>query len=176
MNENPTNTKSDKGADAATFDHERLDFYRLELKFIDWVTPSLEEISRNTSGRTAEVRDQLDRASLSALLNTAEGNGKRQRQVRAKCFDDARGSATECAACLAALVAKQASIGERVAEGKKMLLRIVSMLCGLIERFDGSAAFHEETGDNLSGKPGAERKVNYCSKVSRRRRTRTSRI
>ena len=79
-------------------------------------------------------------------LNTAEGNGKRQRQVRAKFFDDARGSATECAACLDALVAKQAATKERVAEGKKLLLRIVSMLCGLIDRFDGSTTFHEESG------------------------------
>lgn len=159
------------------FDHEKLDVYHLELKFIGWVTPLLEEVSQNAVGKTAEVRDQLDRASLSTLLNTAEGNGKRQRQVRAKSFDDARGSATECAACLDALVAKQATTKERVAEGKKLLLRIVSMLCGLIDRFDGSTAFHEVSDKNESGKPEAERKVNYCSKISRRRtRTRTSRI
>jgi four helix bundle protein len=177
MNENPTNTKIGKKAEAAIFDHEKLDVYHLELKFIEWVTPLLEEVSRNTSARTAEVRDQLDRASLSALLNTAEGNGKRQRQVRARFFDDARGSATECAACLDALVAKQAATEERVAEGKKTLLRIVSMLCGLIDRFDGLTAFREEPGEDASGKPEVERKVNYCSKVSRRRTsTRTSRI
>ena len=117
----------------------------------------------------------MDRASLSALLNTAEGNGKRQRPVRAKFFDDARGSATECAACLDALVAKQAATKERMAEGKKILLRIVSMLCGLIDRFDGSTTFHEESGGNQFGKPEPELKVNYCSKISRRRtRTRTS--
>jgi four helix bundle protein len=167
----------EKKTEAVMFDHEKLDVYHLELKFIEWVTPLLEEVSGNAAGKTAEVRDQLDRASLSILLNTAEGNGKRQRQVRAKYFDDARGSAIECAACLDALVAKQATIGERVAEGKKMLLRIVSMLCGLIERFEGSTAFHEETTENLSRKPEAGQKVNYCSKISRRRtRTRTSRI
>lgn len=159
------------------FDHEKLDVYHLELKFIGWVTPLLEEISQAARGKTSEVRDQLDRASLSILLNTAEGNGKRQRQVRAKFFDDARGSATECAACLDALVAKQAATNERVAEGKKTLLRIVSMLCGLIERFDGSTAFNEESDEGLSGKREPERKVNYCFKSSRRRtRTRTSRI
>jgi four helix bundle protein len=167
----------EKKIETAMFDHEKLDVYHLELKFIEWVTPLLEEFSRNAAGKTAEVRDQLDRASLSVLLNTAEGNGKRQRQVRAKFFDDARGSATECAACLDALVAKRAVISERVAEGKKILLRVVSMLCGLIERFDGSTAFHEESGENRCGNPEVERKVNYCSKISRRRtRTRTSRI
>jgi four helix bundle protein len=177
MNETPIKTETGTKVEAATFDHEKLDVYHLELKFIEWVTPLLEEVARNTSAKTAEVRDQLDRASLSALLNTAEGNGKRQRQVRAKFFDDARGSATECAACLDALVAKQAVTHERVADGKKTLLRIVSMLCGLIDRFDGSTAFREEPGEDVSGKLAVERKVNYCSKVSRRRtRTRTSRI
>lgn len=159
------------------FDHEKLDVYRLELKFIGWVTPLLEEISQNATRKTAEVRDQLDRASLSVLLNTAEGNGKRQRQVRAKFFDDARGSATECAACLDALVAKRMATEERVAEGKKLLLRIVSMLCGLIDRFDGSTAFHEEPVDCQSSEPEPEPKVDYRSKVSRTRtRKRTSRI
>ncbi len=177
MNQNPVNPEAERKSQAAFFDHEKLDVYHLELKFIGWVTPLLEEVSQNAVGKTAEVRNQLDRASLSTLLNTAEGNGKRQRQVRAKSFDDARGSATECAACLDALVAKQAATKERVAEGKKLLLRIVSMLCGLVDRFDGSTAFHEGSDENEFRRPGAEKKVNYCSKVSRTRaRTRTSRI
>src|SRR5215510_9022452 len=91
------------------FDHEKLDVYQLELRFIAWVTPLIDEARKAGATRAREVCDQLDRASLSALLNTAEGNGKRQRQIRAKFFDDARGSATECAACLDALVAKKAA-------------------------------------------------------------------
>src|SRR5437588_339909 len=113
------------------FDHERLDVYQLELQFIAWVTPVIEEAAEIAAGKTSEVRDQLDRASLSALLNTAEGNGKRQRQVRAKFFDDARGSATECAGCLDALVAKSVFRPDRIVEGKTLLLRIVSILCKL---------------------------------------------
>ena len=98
-----------RGVSAAPmFDHEKLDVYRLELQFIAWVTDLQEEVVR-----TAEVCDQLDRASLSALLNTAEGNGKRRRQVRARFFDDARGSATECAGCLDAMVAKRCATEER---------------------------------------------------------------
>ena len=79
------------------FDHEKLDVYQVELRFITWVTPLFVDIKSSGKPRTSEVSDQLDRASLSVLLNTAEGNGKRQRPVRAKFFDDARGSATECA-------------------------------------------------------------------------------
>ena len=130
----------------ARFDHERLDVYQLQLQFISWVTPLIEEARGRSSGKTREVCDQLDRASLSALLNTAEGNGKRQRQGRAKFFDDARGSATECAGCLDALVAKAVFSTDRISQGKEMLVRIVSMLCGLVDRFDQTEGrFCEET-------------------------------
>jgi len=91
------------------FDHEKLDVYRILLQFISWV---------------------------SALLNTAEGNGKRPQKIRAKFFDDARGSAAESAACLGALTAMGCCQAARVEEGKGMLLRAVSMLTKLVERFD----------------------------------------
>ena len=107
---------SSEAAHSVMFDHEKLDVYRLELQFIAWVALLIEEASKTIVGRTGEISDQLDRASLSSLLNTAEGNGKRQRQVRAKFFDDARGSATECAACLDALVAKRIVTNDRIAE------------------------------------------------------------
>src|SRR2546426_2109818 len=120
----------------AVFDHEKLDVYQVLLQFIGWVTPLIEEAKEIASGKSREVCDQLDRASLSSLLNTTEGNGKRQRQVRAKVFDDARGSATECAACLDALVAKTVCSSDRVQPGKAMLERVVSMLTKLVARFD----------------------------------------
>ena len=85
------------------FDHEKLDVYQIELLFIAWVAALLTEVRSVAPGFHREVCDQLDRASLSSLLNTAEGNGKRQGRQRAKFFDDARGSAVECAACLGAL-------------------------------------------------------------------------
>ena len=122
------------------FDHEKLDVYQLELRFITWVTTLLARIKqRPTEARIGEISDQLDRASLSALLNTAEGNGKRQRQTRAKFFDDARGSATECAACLDAIIAKGLCQPEEVLDGKQMLVRIASMLSKLVARFDSSS-------------------------------------
>src|SRR5437763_4699224 len=123
------------------FDHEKLDVYQLELRFITWVTRLLAKIKqRPTDARVAEVSDQLDRASLSSLLNTAEGNGRRRRQMRAKFFDDARGSVTECAACLDALVAKGTCTEQEVEEGKEMLVRIASMLTKLIALFDSSSS------------------------------------
>jgi len=127
----------------ATFDHEKLDVYQLELSFIAWVTPLLRDIRNEAGVETREVRDQLDRASVSALLNTAEGNGRRQRQVRAKFFDDARGSATECAACLDALVAKAVCTHDRVSPGKQMLFRIAQMLTKLVQLYSDDPMVRE---------------------------------
>ena len=94
------------------------------------------DLSGPSSTQTRELREQLDRASLSALLNTAEGNGRRQGRQRAKFFDDARGSAIECAACLDVSVAKGFALLERIQPGKEMLVRVVAMLTKLVERFD----------------------------------------
>ena len=74
-------------------------------------------------------------------------NGKRQKKIRAKFFDDARGSATECASCLDALVAKRACSQQRVEHGKAFLVRIVSMLTKLVDRFSATTRMGEvETG------------------------------
>ena len=130
------------------FDHEKLKVYQLELKYIEWVTEFIDSIKKGgVDVRIGEVINQLDRASLSILLNTAEGNGKRQKQGRAKFFDDARGSATECAACLDALIAKKACSIEEVNNGKGCLIEIVCMLSGLIRYFDKSDTIEEESVD-----------------------------
>jgi len=130
------------------FDHEKLAVYQLELEFVAWVTPLIFEIKKNPEAMIREVSDHLDRSSLSALFNTAEGNGKRQSKQRAKFFDDARGSACECAACLDALVAKGQCSSERIIEGKKMLFRIVSMLSKLVDRFsEQKNCVREDTTD-----------------------------
>lgn len=133
------------------FDHEKLDVYRLQLDFIKWVTALLGEVKRVGGAKVVEVSDRLDRASLSTLLNTAEGNGKRQRHIRAKFFDDARGSATECAACLDALVAKSACEAARVEQGKEMLFRIVSMLTKMVQLFEGENRVREDGVEYRSG-------------------------
>ena len=121
-----------------TFDHEKLDVYGVELEFVAWTTDSFADASRSPALHKREILDQLDRASLSALLNTAEGNGKRPGRRRARSFDDARGSAIECAACLDASVAKRIASEDRIRRGKETLARIVAMLTRLIDRFDAN--------------------------------------
>ncbi len=156
-NQNPKSENSSNSRPRSpVFDHERLAVYNLQLEFIKWVTPLIEAALKAESGRPREVCDQLDRASISCVLNTAEGNGKRQRQIRAKFFDDARGSATECAGCLDVLVAKGIVSTDRVLDGKAMLLQIVCMMSGLVERFDESALrLREEPVQYRVGSPHA---------------------
>ena len=118
------------------FDHEKLDVYQLALSFVSWLTDLIAEVRESKSPQLREIIDQVDRASTSIVLNIAEGNGRRSTKQRARFFDDARGSATESAACLDVLIAKKAATRERVSEGKQTLLRVVAMLTKLVERFD----------------------------------------
>ena len=53
MNEQSNNPKMEKKTETAMFDHEKLDVYHLELRFIEWVTPLLEEVAQNAIGKTA---------------------------------------------------------------------------------------------------------------------------
>lgn len=116
------------------FDHEKLDVYQDAVSFVSWVDILLEDIPKNLA-----VCNQLDRASTSIALNIAEGNGKFTAADRCRFFDIARGSALECAACLDVLVAKK-----RIAAadaGKTILVRIVSMLVGLIRSTSTSRVY-----------------------------------
>ena len=110
------------------FDHEKLEVYQASLASVTWLEPLLQKLPKAIA-----VRDQLDRASTSIVLNIAEGNGKYTSSDRCRFFDISRGSALECAAGLDVLVAKgQCSLTE-AAPGKERLHGVVSMLVGLIK-------------------------------------------
>ena len=64
--------------DGTPFDYEKLDVYRVELAFVAWIADFLGDVAHSSVQYRRELIEQLDRASLSILLNTAEGNGKRQ--------------------------------------------------------------------------------------------------
>ncbi len=121
----------------ARFDHEKLDVYQEAIRFVTWVDVLLESIPKNLA-----VHNQLDRASTSIPLNIAEGNGKYTPTDRCRYFDIARGSALECAACLDVLAAKKRI--DSADTGKEALVRIVSMLVGLI-RSNSAHRLHEDT-------------------------------
>ena len=124
-------------------DHEKLEVYQASLSFITWLEPILREVPKSLA-----VSDQLDRASTSIPLNIAEGNGKFTGADRCRFFDNARGSALECAAALDVLVAKGRCPSQEVLPGKDRLWSIVSMRVGLIKA-NSSYRLHD-------GSPGSE--------------------
>lgn len=119
------------------FDHEKLEVYQESVAFVAWLEPLMQKLPK-----TIAVRDQLDRASTSIVLNLAEGNGKFSSPDRCRFFDIARGSALECAAALDVLAAKGRCELTVVTLGKERLRGIVSMLVGLIKA-NSDYRFHE---------------------------------
>jgi four helix bundle protein len=79
-------------AGAALLDAEKLDVYRIALEFQAFAVQLVAKRSH------AELRDQLDRASISIVLNIAEGCGRRSPADKGRFYAMARGSASECAA------------------------------------------------------------------------------
>jgi four helix bundle protein len=91
--------------------------------------------ARIASGRSlGALRDQLDRASVSIVLNVAEGAGRRTLADKARFFTIARGSATECAAILDLLLARGLVAPADHRHGRALLIRVIQMLTRLIER------------------------------------------
>ena len=123
------------------FDHEKLNVYQDSIRFVAWAEPLTHSLPAKLS-----VRDQLDRAATSIPLNIAEGNGKFTPPDRCRYFDNSRGSALECAACLDVLVAKHLIASAVADEGKAILRDIVRMLIGLVRANDENR-LAEEPGD-----------------------------
>jgi four helix bundle protein len=125
-----------------SFDHEKLSVYQESIKFVIWSDEILETLPKNLA-----VHGQLDRAATSISLNIAEGNGQYTAADRCRFFDIARGSALESAACLDVLVAKKRLV--EAGPGKAILVRIVSMLVGLI-RSTSPDRVHEDRGSYVT--------------------------
>jgi four helix bundle protein len=102
-------------------DFERLDVYRVALEFQALATSIALPPGRR------ELRDQLDRAALSIVLNTAEGAGRSSAADKGRFFAMARGSAMECAAVLDVLRATGLAPRLVCVRGRSLLVRVVQM-------------------------------------------------
>ena len=109
---------------APTASLHRFDAYRLALAFRS-------QVVRWLPLKRAELSDQLDRASLSAALNIAEGAGRTGRD-QARHYAIARGSAFECLAVLDLLELETAPLNSR--EARTVLLRLMAVLTALVRR------------------------------------------
>ena len=85
----------------------------------------------------AVLRDQLERASLSIVLNIAEGAGRRSRRDKGRFYTIARGSAMESAALIDVLVARQIASVEAAREAKDLAIRVIQMLSKLVQAMAG---------------------------------------
>lgn len=77
------------------------------------------------------LHDQLERASLSVVLNIAEGAGRRSRKDKRRFYAMARGSACECAAAVDVLRHRHLAPEGACATARSLALRVVQMLTKL---------------------------------------------
>jgi four helix bundle protein len=109
---------------APLLDAERLQVYGVALEFQSFASA----LALRTD---AVVRDQLRRASLSCVLNIAEGAGRRSRAQKRHFYSIARGSAMECAAIIDVLRVRAAVEATESRPARALLVRIVQMLTKL---------------------------------------------
>ena len=109
---------------APLLDAERLDVYRVALEF--------QSLASMLALRAdAVVRDQLRRASLSIVLNIAEGAGQRLRAQKRHLYSIARGSAMESAAILDVLRGRGVASATEARTARALAVRVVQMLTRL---------------------------------------------
>jgi len=135
------------------FDHEKLDVYQASITFLGLAGRVIARLPRGH----AYFRDQLGRAALSVVTNTAEGAGEFAPTEKARFYRIALRSATECAALLDAC--RKLGLGDPalLAEGRSMLLRIVGMLTGLARRHQKVAVRDRQAGDGTYVRAHARR-------------------
>jgi four helix bundle protein len=108
-------------AEEALLDANRLHVYHVALELHVLCSTLVATLNRI-------VKDQLERASLSVVLNIAEAAGRRSRRDKARYYAIARGSATETAALLDVLAMRRLASPAAIRTGRRLAIRIVQML------------------------------------------------
>ena len=112
-------------ATAAT-DAEKLDVYRVARAAHAHAVTIL-------AGEHRILRDQLERASLSVVLNISEGAGRRSRKDKRRHYAIARGSAMECAAAIDVVRVRGLAEASDAAALRALFVRAIQMLTKLDE-------------------------------------------
>jgi four helix bundle protein len=115
-------------------DAEKLDVYRVAIEFQVMASQLLPKRGHS------ELRDQLERASVSVVLNTAEGAGRRSGLDKARFYAMARGRATECAAVIDLVLARGLAPASTCRHARSLLIRVIQMLTKLIARVSAQVA------------------------------------
>jgi four helix bundle protein len=118
---------SDAALDAVQLDAAKLHVYQVALELHTQCAVLVAMTNRI-------VRDQLERASLSVVLNTAEAGGRRSRRDKARYYAIARGSATEVAALLDVLERRHLGSPAAIRSTRRLAVRCVQMLTRVHQR------------------------------------------
>ena len=117
--------RSSESADLAiAFDAERMVAYHVALQLqchASTLVPSLNRV----------LRDQFERASLSVVLNVAEGAGRHSLRQKRYHYGVARGSAMECAAMCDVLRARRLAPDGETRRARSLAVRCVQLLSKL---------------------------------------------
>ena len=114
-------------ADEPELDANRLQVYRVALELHLQCSALVATLNRI-------VKDQLERASLSVVLNVAEACGRRSRRDKARYYAIARGSATEVAALLDVLTLRRLAPLAAIRTARRLAIRVVQMLTRIDQR------------------------------------------
>ena len=117
----PAVPPSDVALDQVQLDAAKLHVYQVALELHTQCSVLVAIMQR-------VVREQLERASLSVVLNTAEAGGRRSRRDKARYYAHARGSATEVAALLDVLERRRLASPAAVRSARRLAIRCVQML------------------------------------------------
>jgi four helix bundle protein len=112
---------------AAVLDVERLEVFHVAVEF------QAAEARLLPTGH-AVLRDQLERASLSVVLNISEGAARRGRRDRARFFTIARGSVSESAALIHLLAARAIAPADESQKARALAVRVAQMLTKMAQR------------------------------------------
>ena len=126
--ESEAEDRSNKSATEAviSLDAEKLNVYHVALELqvmANTLVPSVNRV----------LRDQFERASLSIVLNLAEGCGRVSRRQRRYHFGVARGSATEYAALADVLRLRRLAPASECYKARSLAVRCVQMTTKLVE-------------------------------------------
>lgn len=132
-------------ASDALLDGERFDVYAAALEF------HLLAVAVEAQRGEGVLRDHLERASASIVLNAAEGAGRLSHADKAKHYVLARESAAECAALVDTLGGRGLVAPETMARARSLIARIIRMVTRLGHRFgDRGAPEWSRYGDETS--------------------------
>ena len=110
-----------------SLDHSKLDVYHRSLELLD----RLDQTQDLMPPGRAHLKDQLDRAGTSVVLNIAEGAGEFRLPDKQRFYRMARRSATETAAILE----RRKSVStDLIQPARELIVRVVSMLARLASK------------------------------------------